>query len=91
MIVAEVGAATALVDTVKSARVDPAATVTVAGTVAAPTLLESDTSAPPAGAALVNLTVPVEAVPPVTLVRLSVTEFRVAAFTVSAAVLLEPL
>ena len=91
MIVAEVGAATALVDTVKSARVDPSATVTVAGTVAAPTLLESDTNAPPGGAALVNLTVPVEAVPPVTPVGFSVSEFRVAAVTVSVAVLLEPL
>ena len=43
----------------KFALVDPAATVTLAGTVAAEVLsLDSDTTAPPAGAALDNVTVP---------------------------------
>ena len=54
----------------------PAAMVTLAGTVAtAVLLLVSDTTAPPAGAADVKVTVPVEALPPVTLVGLSDTAF----------------
>jgi hypothetical protein len=58
---------TAVVATVKFAVVLPAFTVTVAGTVAAALLLESATTAPPAGAAVVRVTVPVEGVPPTTL------------------------
>ena len=82
---------------VKLAVVAPAATVTLAGTRAAVVLLlESVTTAPPDGAALLNVTVPVEdCVPPVTLVGLSVNADSVtggggAGFTVSAAVLVVP-
>jgi len=83
--------------TVKLAVVAPAATVTLVGTRAAVVLLlESVTTAPPDGAALLNVTVPVEDwVPPVTLVGLSasvdnVTGGGAAGFTVSAAVLVVP-
>ena len=58
----------------------PAATVTVAGTVAAAVLLLlSETEAPPTGAWALRVTVPVEGVPPVTLEGLTLTEARVAA------------
>jgi len=68
VIVTSVDAVTALVAIANVALVAPAATVTLAGTVAAVLLLESVTASPPAGAALVSVTVPCEAVPPVTLV-----------------------
>ena len=81
----------------KLALVAPAATVTLAGTRAAPVLLlESDTTAPPAAAGPLSVTVPVEdCVPPVTLVGFSVNEDNVtgggaAGFTASAAVLVVP-
>ena len=68
------------------ALVAPAATVTFAGTVAAAVLLlPSVTTAPPAGAALLNVTVPVEEAPPVTAAGLTDTEETVGAFTVSVA------
>ena len=44
----------------------PAGTVTLAGTVAAELLLDSDTIVPPAGAAPLSVTVPVEGFPPTT-------------------------
>lgn len=69
--VAEVVAAAALVVTAKFALVAPAGTVTLAGTVAATESTESDTTAPPAGAAPLNVTVPVEPLPATTLVGLS--------------------
>lgn len=78
------------------ALVAPAATVTLEGTLAAPVLLlESATCAPPAGAAPLNVTVPVEEFPPVTVVEFSVNEERVgggggAGVTVSEADLLMP-
>ena len=79
------------------ALVAPAATVTLAGTLAAAVLLlESVTSAPPDGAGPLNVTVPVEdCVPPITLVGLSVSEERVGAgggagATVIEAVLVTP-
>jgi hypothetical protein len=76
---AEVGVAGAVVATVKVALVAPAATVTLAGTLAtAVLLLDRLTKAPPAAAALVKLTLPCALPPPVTLVGLSVRLFRLA-------------
>ena len=70
----EVGAETELVATEKLAVVAPTLTVTLAGTVATEVLLlESDTAAPPFGAAPVRVTVPWEGEPPITDVGLSVT------------------
>ena len=68
--VAEVEAVTEVVVTVKLTLLAPAGTVTLAGTAVAPELSESDTTAPPLGAAPLKVTVPVEALPPVTLVGL---------------------
>ena len=66
-----------LVLTVRDALVAPAATVTLEGTAAAAVLLlESVTVAPPAGAAPLNVTVPVEEFPPVSLLGFSVSEER---------------
>lgn len=54
--------------TVNVALVNPAATVTLEGTVAADVLLlESATTDPPAGAGPLSVTVPVEELPPCTL------------------------
>ena len=73
-------ALTVLVLTVKVAVVAPAATVTLAGVLAtAVLLLDRETTAPPAGAAALNVTVPVEdCVPPVTLVGFKRSEESVA-------------
>jgi hypothetical protein len=86
VIVAAVDALTALVLTVKLALLAPAATVTLAGTLAAAVLLlESVTTAPPDGAAPLSVTVPVElCVPPTTLVGFSVKEERETAWVVAA-------
>jgi hypothetical protein len=60
---------------VNAARVDPAATVTLGGTVAAAGLsLESCTTKPLAGAAAVSVTVPVAVSPPRMSVGLTVSE-----------------
>src|SRR5262245_33426792 len=75
VMVAELDAVTATVVTVNGALVAPAAMVTLpaAGTLATvPLLLESVTTIPPAGAAEVSVTVPVEEAGPTTLVGLSV-------------------
>src|SRR5437762_780178 len=95
--VTAVDAATTLVRSEDRGVVAPAATVTLEGTVAAAVLLlESATCAPPAGAAPLNVTVPVEdCVPPITLVGLSVSEESVGAggaagVTTSEAVLVAP-
>jgi hypothetical protein len=69
--------ATALVLTVNVALVAPAATVTLEGSLAAVVLLlESVTCAPPDGAGPLNVTVPVEEFPPVTLAGFSESEER---------------
>src|SRR5436305_5518820 len=66
---------TAFVVTAKLALVAPAATVTAAGTVAAfVLLLVSVTTAPPAGAALVSVTLPVLPAPPISTEGFSVNE-----------------
>lgn len=67
---------TVLVVTVKVALVAPAKTVTLAGTVAAALLSESVTTAPPVGAAPVNVTVPCEELPPTTLAGFTVSVER---------------
>jgi hypothetical protein len=82
--------------TVKLALVAPAGTVTVLGALAAPgLLLEIATTAPPAGAGPLSVTVPVEFCPPNTLVGFNVNEASVGAgggagATVSVAVRLTP-
>jgi len=81
------------VSTVKFPLVAPAGTVTPAGTVAtAGLLLESVTTAPPADAVALRITVPLEGLPPVTLAGLRLTEARVvdAGSTVSTADLVTP-
>jgi hypothetical protein len=66
---------TELVVTGNAAVVAPCGTVTLAPTCAvAVSLLERATTAPPEGAAPFNVTVPVEPLPPMTVVGLSVME-----------------
>ena len=82
--------------TVKVVLVVPAATVALAGTPAtAVLLLDSATTAPPAGAALVKVTLPCDVPPPVTLMGFSARVFRLAGggtgVTVSVLVRLVPL
>ena len=94
--VTAVDAATAPVVTVKLALEPPAGTVTLAGTAATPALLvESETTAPPLGAAPLRVTVPIEDwEPPVTLVGFRVNDESetagAAGVTVSAADALAP-
>lgn len=91
VMVAAVVAVTENVVTVKDALVEPAGTVTLAGTVAAAVLLlDRLTTVPPPGAAPLKVTVPCEDVPPVTLAGLmasddSVTPPPEPGFTVSVA------
>ena len=78
--------------TVKVAVVPPPGTVTLAGTVAAPVLLlDSDTTAPPLGAELLSVTVPLDELPPLTLDGLTLSEESVGGVTVSEAVCVAPL
>ena len=73
--VTEVDAATAVVFTWNVVLVDPAETVTLEGTLAAPLSLARVISAPPAGAGPLKVTVPVEdCAPPITLVGFRVSE-----------------
>src|SRR5712692_7559111 len=74
--VATVGAETGAVLTVKLALLEPAGTVTLDGTPATGLLLDSTTCAPPTGVALFSTTVPMEGIPPLTLVGLTVREER---------------
>jgi hypothetical protein len=78
--------------TVNVREVLPARTVTLAGTVAAAVLLlERVTTAPPVGAALLRVTVPLELFPPTTVVGLRETEDTVTAgVTVRVAVRVVP-
>ena len=85
-----VDVATALVLRLKLALVPPGETVTLAGTTAAGLLLESVTCAPPAGAGAFSVTVPVEGLPPVTLVGLTVSDETIGGITVSVAVRVAP-
>ena len=88
--VTEAVLATGLVVTGNVAVVAFAATITLVGTCAtAVLLLDSVTTAPPAGAGPLNVTVPVDDLPPTTEAGLSVTVLKVAAVTVSVAVLVE--
>ena len=84
--VAEAVVATGVVVTVKVAVVAPAATVTLAGGVAAALLLDKVTVSPPVGAALPKVTVPVDELPPVTEVGFIVREETTGGFTVRVAV-----
>ena len=89
----DVDVPTGVVLTAKVAVVAPAETVTPAGTVATLVLLlESETSAPLLGAGSLSVTVPVEELPPVTLVGLTLSEASVGAggVTVSEAVCVAP-
>jgi hypothetical protein len=94
VMVTEVETATPVVPTVNVAVVAPAATVIEAGTVAAAVLeLDSVTTAPPAGAAAVNVTVPVAGLPPTIVDGATLTDVSAAAtggVTVNAAVLVTP-
>lgn len=84
----------ATVVTMKFAEVAPAGTSTLADTLAKAVLEESkDTVAPPMGAALVSVTVPVEDTPPTTLAGLRASDDSAAAgtgLTVSVLVLVSP-
>ena len=92
VIVEVVDDVTVVVVTLNVAVVLPADTVTPVGTVAEELLLESATEIPPAGAAALRVTVPVEELPPVTLVGLSDNEDSAAAGVMpSDAVWLAPL
>jgi hypothetical protein len=76
--------------TVNVAELDPAGTVTVGGTVTGLSP-DSDTTAPPAGAPLLNVTMPLTESPPTTVAVLSEIDTSAAPPTVSVAVLLPPL
>jgi hypothetical protein len=90
--VADVAVATALVVTGKVAEIEPAGTVTLAGTTADGLLSESVTTAPPMGAVPLRVTVAVDVSPPITLAGLSVTEDATVtgALIASAAVCVTP-
>jgi len=86
-IVTEVEVATVLVVTVKVAVVAPAATVTLAGSVATEVrLLESVTTVPPVGAGPESVIVPVDGAGPLTVVGFRVKALSVGAVTVNVAV-----
>jgi hypothetical protein len=85
------GKGTGDVVTEKFAEVWPAATVTDAGI--SPTrvrLVDSETVIPPAGAGPVNVTVPREGLPPLTVVGLRLRDARTGGFTVKVASIVAP-
>lgn len=83
---------TAVVVTVKFAVEPPEVTSTLAGTVADELLLVKPIVIPPAGARALRVTVPVDGLPPATVVGFTVSEDNDSAgVTVSCAVLLTPL
>ena len=82
---------TELVLTVKFAVVALATTVTLAGNVATVVLLLVGlTTAPPAGAGPLSVTVPVDEFPPTTELGFRLTELGAGAFTVRVAVFVVP-
>lgn len=83
--------APAAVVTVKIAEVAPAATVTLAGVVADALSSDSVTVAPPTGAGLDSVTVPVELEPPVTVVGFILTAVTPGGFTARFADWVTPL
>lgn len=91
VIVTERVVVTVLLVTVKVAVVEPAATVTLEGTVATVVLLlERVTEIPFDGAGPFRLTVPVDVVPPLTEVGFSVSRETLGAVTVKRLVLVVP-
>jgi hypothetical protein len=90
VIVAVVTVATGTVVTGNVAVVAPWATVTLAGTVAAPLLLARFTARPPASAMLESVTVPLVEAPPPTAVGLRETFERTGGLIVSDAVCVDP-
>jgi hypothetical protein len=86
VIVTAVEVATTEVVTVNVAVVAPAATVTFAGVVEDALLSDKVTTAPPAGAGLFNVTVPVEGLPPNTVAGFMATAAIPLGFRVNAAV-----
>jgi hypothetical protein len=89
-IVTVVRTAMPVVEILNVAVVAPAETVTLDPTWADGSLLESVTTAPPAGAAPLSVTVPVELLPPTTLVGFTVNEESAGGFTVRVAVRVVP-
>ena len=77
VIVAAVAVVTDEVVTVKVLLVAPAGIDTFVGTAVVLELSESETNVPPLGAAALSVTVPVEELPPRTLLGLNVTEVSV--------------
>lgn len=90
--VADFGHSVRFVLTGNVALVNPAATVTLDGTVATEVLLlESAITAPPAGAGPLSVTVPVEELPPARLDALNVADARTGGMTVIELVCVAPL
>ena len=89
LIVAVTEFATCVVPTVNVRLIEPAGTVTVAGTVTPARLLESETTIPPVGALLDNVTVPVELLLPTTLDGATETDANRPARTAKAPVTLD--
>ena len=88
LIVTDLDVVTVTVVTVKVALVAPAATVTLAGTVATEVrLLERVTTVPAVGAGPESVTVPVDGAGPLTVVGFRVKALRIGAVTVKVAVL----